>query len=124
MSDAGLLTSVLYYALRQTRSGRTIQGKDRTKDAIDYRNRGRVQFQTTDLDGLVGKKTSVLDQMVFRLDVPAFLATLKPHQRLLALDLAGNMTTSEAAEKHGVTSGAISQFRSRFKRWYDEFFAQ
>ena len=76
------------------------------------------------LDGLVGKKTSVLDQMVFRLDVPAFLATLTPRQRLLALDLAGSMTTSEAAEKHGVTPGAISQFRSRFKKWYDEFFAQ
>ena len=82
------------------------------------------KFKPTDLDGLVGKKTSVLDQMVFRLDVPAFLATLKPRQRLLALDLAGNMTTSEAAEKHGVTPGAISQFRSRFKQWYDEFFAQ
>jgi hypothetical protein len=41
----------------------------------------------------------------------------------IAVDLAGGMATAEAAEKYGVTAGAISQFRRRFKQLFDRFFA-
>jgi DNA-directed RNA polymerase specialized sigma24 family protein len=123
-ANQGILTSVLWYAIKQTKSRRTVQGKGKSKDALDYRDRGRTTFEQADLNGLIGRNTPVPDRVSFRVDVPAFLSTLKPRQQALAYDLATGMTTSEVAEKHGVTSGAISQFRSRFKRWFDEFFAE
>ena len=119
-----ILKSVLWFAVKQTKSKRTVQGRARSKDAMDYRERGRVRFEQSDLDGLIGRHTPVPDQVSFRVDVPAFFSTLKPRQQALAYDLASGMTTSEVAEKHGVTRGAISQFRARFKRWYDEFFSK
>jgi len=124
MDEPGILKSVLIYAIRQTRSGRTVQGKNsrKCKDALDYRDRGRVTFEQTDLTGFIGRTTPVPDQVSFRLDVPAFLSTLKRHQQVLAADLAVGMTTSEVAKKHGVTPGAVSQFRQRCKTWFDAYF--
>jgi hypothetical protein len=121
--DPGLLRSVLFYAIRQTKSGRRIQGKARSKCVYDHARKGRINLAFADLDELAGKKTSVFDRVVFRIDIPALLATLNPQQRLLAFDLAGSMTTKEAAARHGVTPGAISQFRRRFKQLHDAFFS-
>lgn len=125
IDNPGILKSVLTYAIRQTRSGRTVQGKSsrKSKDALDYRDRGRVTFEQTDLTGFIGRATPVPDQVSFRVDVPAFLSTLKRHQQALAADLAVGGTTTEVAKKHGVTPGAVSQFRVRFKTWFDAYFA-
>jgi hypothetical protein len=116
--------SVVWYAIKQTKSGRMPQGQPKAKDAYECRRRGRVRFESVDLNGLIGRKTPVFDQVVFRVDVRRFLGTLKPHNQVLACDLATGMTTTEAAVKYRVTPGAIAQFRSRFKRWHDEFFAE
>lgn len=115
---------VTWYAIRQTKCGRMIQGQVKAKDAFECRRRGRVRFESVDLNGLIGRKTLVFDQVVFRVDVRRFLGTLKPHNQLLACDLASGMTTTEAAVKYRVTPGAIAQFRARFKKWHDEFFAE
>jgi len=114
---------VTWYAIKQTKCGRMIQGQPRAKDAYECRRRGRVRFESVDLDGLIGRKTLVFDQVVFRVDVRQFLATLKPRNQSLACDLATGMTTTEAAVKYRVTPGAIAQYRNRFRRWYDDFFA-
>jgi hypothetical protein len=37
----------------------------------------------------------------------------------MAVDLAQNMSTTEAAAKYGVSAGAISQFRVRFKKLFE-----
>ena len=116
--------SVVWYAIKQTKCGRMVQGQPKAKDAYERRRRGRVRFESVHLNDLIGRKTLVFDQVVFRVDVPQFLSTLKPRNQLLACDLAVGMTTTEAASKYGVTPGAIAQFRSRFKRWHDEFFAE
>jgi len=123
-ANPGILKSVLWYAIRQTKSKRTIQGTSRSKDALQYRERGRVKFEQTDLDGLIGRSTPVPEQVSFRMDVPAFLSTLTTRQRIMAHELAVGMTTSEVAKRHGVTPGAVSQFRKRFKDYYDAFFAE
>lgn len=115
---------VTWYAIRQTKCGRMIQGQVKAKDAFECRRRGRVRFESVDLNGLIGRKTLVFDQVVFRVDIPQFLSTLKPRNQSLACDLATGMTTTEAAVKYAVTQGAIAQFRSRFKRWHDDFFAE
>lgn len=121
-----MLYTVVAYSIKQTKTGRKVQGNDGriAKCAIDYRGRGRLTFEWTDLNGLISDNTPIMDQVSFRLDVPRFLATLKPRQQALAYDLAVGNTTSEVARKHGVTPAAVSQFRSRFKRRYDEFFKE
>ncbi len=124
MDNPGILKSVLWYAIKQTKSKRTVQGKGKTKDAMDYRDRGRATFEHADLDGLIGRNTPVPEQVSFRVDVPAFFGTLNERQRNMAYDLAVGETTGEVAQKHGITSGAVSQFRSRFKKWFDDFFAE
>ena len=82
-----------------------------------------MQFDVVGLEGLVGRTTPILDQVAFRIDMPQFFDTLTERQRRLACDLAWGMTTKEAADKYGVTPGAISQFRVRFKFLFDSFFA-
>lgn len=116
--------SVVWYAIKQSKSGRMPQGQPKAKDAYECRRCGRVRFESVDLNGLIGRKTLVFDQVVFRVDVRQFLGTLKPRNHSLACDLATGMTTTEAAVKYHVTPGAIAQFRNRFRRWYDDFFIE
>jgi hypothetical protein len=119
-----ILTSCVYYAIRHTVCGRTVQSKTRAKDAFEHRRSGKVRFEEFDLNHFVGRNTPVVDQVSFRVDVPMFLNTLNGRERRLALDLAFGMTTGEAAEKYGLSAGRISQFRTKFKRRYEEFFAE
>ena len=116
--------SVLWYSVRQTKRGRTPLGQPGAKDAFEGRRRGRVKFEPVDLQDLIGRKTPVLDQVIFRVDVARFLSTLTPRQQMLAYELAAGGSTKGVAERHGVTPGAISQFRNRFRMLYNDFFAE
>ena len=115
---------VLWYAIRQTQCGRMPQGKMRSKDAFECRRRGRVKFEFVDLQDMIGRRTAVIDQVIFKVDVRRLLSTLTPRQQMLAYDLASGERTQDVAQKYGVTPGAISQFRNRFRKLYDEFFAE
>ena len=75
------------------------------------------------MSNFIGRNTPIPDQVSFRLDIPAFFNTLNSRQRAIAADLATGMATMDAAQKYGVTAGAISQFRKRFKQLFDAFFA-
>jgi hypothetical protein len=57
------------------------------------------------------KRASVPDQVAAKLDVGAWFATLSRRMKQIAQDLAYGFSTSEVAEKHGVTPGRISQLR-------------
>jgi hypothetical protein len=118
-----VLKSCIYYAVKQTKCGRTIQSKSRCKDALDHRRTGKAKFSDFDLSNFIGRNTPIPDQVSFRLDVPAFFRTLTSRQRAIAADLATGMATKQAAEKYGVTPAMISQFRARFRQLFDAFFA-
>ena len=122
--EPGILRSCLWYAVKQTKEGRTPQGCPRAKDAFHQRRFGKVKFEELDADQFVGRFTPVFDQVSFRVDVPAFLNSLSERARKMALDLAGGMSTTEAAKKYQLSAGRISQFRREFKELFDEFFAQ
>lgn len=125
-TDAGLLKSVLWYSIRQTKAGRAIQGTNhkKAKDAIEHGKRGKVRFESVLPDDFISKSTPILDAVSFRVDVPRFMATLTERQQAMAEDLMVGKGTAEVAERFGVTAGAVSQFRARFKRLFDEFFAE
>ena len=122
--EPGILNSCLWYAIKHTKEGRTPQGCPMAKDAFQKRRLGKVRFEEFDLNNFVGRSTPVFEHAAFRVDVPAFLDTLNDRQRKMAIDLAWGMTTKAAAKKYGVTPGAVSQFRARFKKLFDEFFAE
>jgi hypothetical protein len=76
--DDGLLTSVWWYAMKQTRTGRTINRGDgmdgkRRRDAYD---RQSAPIQHLDFNYFVGDSTPIPDQVAFRLDLPRFFETL------------------------------------------------
>jgi hypothetical protein len=125
-NDSGLLKSVTYYSVLQTRSGRTVQGTGGVKcnDPYQHHVRGRVQFEEIGLDQFIKDTTPVPDQVSFRIDVPLFLDTLNDRQQQIAHDLMHGMGTGEVARKLGVTPAAISQFRAKFRRLFDEFFGE
>jgi hypothetical protein len=122
--DDGLLRSVWWYAVRQTKMGRTINRGDgmegkRRQDAYDQRSK---PIQHIDFNYYIGAMTPVPDAVAFRLDLPRFFETLNDRQRAMAMDLASGMTTKEVAGKHGVSAAAVSQFRSRFKVLLERFY--
>jgi hypothetical protein len=121
----GIIKSVLWYSLKQTRTGRPMPGTGETKpkDCFRYAKLGRVTFEQVALDSFVADVTPIPDAVSFRIDVPAFLATLSHCQQRMAVDLMTGTTTKECAEKFKVTPGAVSQFRARFKILFEEFIA-
>jgi hypothetical protein len=119
--------NIVKWACRHTRQGRQAGGcGTKAGCVLDHARRGShnvVVDRSVDLNHFVGRSASVPDAVAFRLDVPAFLATLPDRDRQIALSLARGQGTGEVARAFGVTPGAISQFRSRFKRRYDEYHA-
>lgn len=117
----GILKSILWYSIRQTKAGRRIEWSGKPKDVLSLRSYGKVRFEPWNLDEFVSDDVPVFQVVQFRLDVPAFLATLTERQRSIALDLAHGMTTSEAAKKYAVSAGRISQCRREFMVLYKRF---
>jgi hypothetical protein len=122
--EPGLLRSVLWFSIRRTRDGRMIQGRVKSRDLLEQRRTGQLSFEVVDLNGFVGERTPIPDHVSFRLDTPRFLATLPERQQRLAEDLSLGMTTKVAAEKYGVTPGAVSHFRVRFKELFQKFMSR
>jgi len=124
--EAGILRSVLWYSIRQTRVGRMLRASDNTKhkDVFVNAKRGRVKFIRSELNHFVSDDTPIPDAVSFRMDVPTFLATLTDRQHRMAEDLMTGETTSTVAEVYGVTPGAVSQFRTRFKKLLLAFMAE
>jgi hypothetical protein len=121
--EPGILNACLRYSVKQTREGRML-GKHVHTDVFDLRRSGKVSFQESNLEDFVGNRTPIAEQVSFRIDVPAFLDTLTNRQRAMALDLAMGVSTGKVAQKHHVTPGAVSQFRTRFKKLYDGYFGE
>ena len=70
------------------------------------------QTQGQWIDTLVeDKRASVADQVAAKLDVGAWFATLTRKMKQIAGDFAFGCSTSEVANKYGVTPGRISQLR-------------
>lgn len=122
--DEGLLKSVWFFAMKQTRVGRTITGGSgrRGRSRLDVYDRDDLVVEHPPFFNCLSDATPIPDAVAFRLDIPMFLATLTERQRALALDLGAGMTTKDAAEWHNVTWSAISHFRKQFKMKLDRFY--
>jgi DNA-binding NarL/FixJ family response regulator len=67
------------------------------------------------------KRAAVADQVAAKIAVGAWFATLTKRMKEIAKDLAFGCSTSEVAEKHGVTAGRISQLRRTLEESWAAF---
>jgi hypothetical protein len=114
---AGIATAktLAYYAARQVKNGRPAVGCMSCREPMSryaqLRDSG-IQRERW-VDDLIQDKrgAAIVDVVATRLDCRAWFATLPQRMKRLAADLAQGFTTSEAARRHGVTAGRISQIR-------------
>jgi hypothetical protein len=126
--EEDIIRKVLWWAVKQTKVGRSITGSGRpgrgTMDAYAAARKGGAAFEHTDFNMLIGDDTPIPDAVAFGIDHPAFMATLTERQQSMALDLAAGMGTTEVARKYGVSPGAVSQFRTRFRALLGKFYGE
>lgn len=122
--NPGILKSVLWFSVRQTKAGRRIDWAGKPRDVLALRSYGKVKFDPYNLEDFIDDSTPIPDAVSFRVDIPAFLETLSGRQRTMAYDLACGLTTGEVAAKYNRSLGAVSQFRNRFKLLFDRFFEE
>ncbi len=109
--------SLVFYSVRAVRRGRPAAGKMNGHDALSrYAQVGHdisVDRSTGEwIDLLIAdKRASVPDLVAARMDFHAWFSTLTKRLKTIATELALGCSTSEVADKYGVTPGRISQLR-------------
>jgi hypothetical protein len=120
-------SSLAWYSSRHVKRGRPAGGRMNGKEPLSrygqISNGIEVERQSGNwIDVMVlDKRASVEDQVAAKIDVGAWFATLSKRMKEIAKDLAFGCSTSEVAEKHGVTAGRISQLRRVLEESWAEF---
>jgi hypothetical protein len=115
------------FAARAVHSGRRVAGARPAKDALSPVAQRRQAFSVgrlPDISTLNGNplfealhdntQSPVLDQVAFRFDFPAWLASLGSRNRSIAQDMAQGHGTGELAAAYGLSPARISQLRRKF----------
>jgi hypothetical protein len=116
-TEVATASSLAWYSSRQVKRGRPAAGRMNGKEPLSrYGQLGNgIRVDPTQgqwIETLVeDKRASVADQVAAKMDVGAWFATLTQKMRQIAKDLAFGCSTSEVANKYGVTPGRISQLR-------------
>lgn len=126
-------TVLARFAIAQIRVGRQFGGKLNSRDISSKYAQLRKRFRLGRLDRfdvvngcwqeavVEDHRTPVIDQVWFRIDFPAWLNSLPPRDRKIALCLAGGQTTSEVAKRFGLSLARVSQLRREFEDSWLEF---
>jgi hypothetical protein len=120
-------SSLAWYSSRHVKRGRPAGGRMNGKEPLSrygqISNNIQVERQPSQwIDAMVeDKRASVVDQVVAKLDVAAWFATLTKRMKQIAKDLAFGCSTSEVAKKYGVTAGRISQLRRSLEESWATF---
>jgi hypothetical protein len=109
--------NLAFYSSKHVKRGRPAAGRMNGKDVLSRYAQIGNGIQIDDSRGqwiemlVEDKRAPVPDQVAAKMDVGAWWETLTKRMKEIAKDLALGCSTSEVAEKHGVTAGRISQFR-------------
>jgi hypothetical protein len=117
------------YAVAQHRAGRRAGTSSASQDVYAPRAPQRAGFTLDRLsdgdqwrDALIDdRRTSVPDQVAFRLDFPRWLLRQSPRNRRLVAQLVGGATTTEAAAACALSPGRVSQLRRELAASWAEF---
>jgi hypothetical protein len=131
---AAFPTALASFASRHVRSGRHLCGTDGPRDALsptarirfgfgveqlpDNRTQGRSPWQEALLDNT---QSSVPEQVVFRVDFPAWLLTLTDRDHRVAEQMALGNRTLDLARGFSLSPGRISQLRQQLCRSWQHF---
>jgi hypothetical protein len=129
-----LAGALVHFATRRVRSGRRLCGQETTKDVASWRaQRGRgfavralpepAMLSGSALEEALhdNSMTPVPEQVVFRLDWPAWLGTLSPRDRDLLRLLALGYSTLETAQQCRLSPARVSQKRREFRTGWEHF---
>ena len=124
------------YAARAVKSGRRVTGQESDRDALSplaqmrrcFVVRTLPEFSTLSGNPLAealqdNTQSPVADQAAFRLDFPAWLATLGSRNKSIAQDMALGHRTRELADTYGLSPGRVSQLRREFQDAWERFIA-
>ena len=114
------------FATLRVLDDRHIGGRRNSRDVLaraaqqrhGFRVRSLPRYDTTWADAFVTDDTPVLDQVVFRIDVPEFLHRLSERDRQIAQALALGHAAVAVARQFGVSPGRVTQLR---QKWADEW---
>lgn len=126
-ADVASASTLAWYSSRQVKRGRPAVGRMNCKELLSrYAQLGNgiqvEQLNSKWIDALVeDKRAAVADQVAAKLDVTAWFATLTQRLKPIAKDLAFGRSTSEVAQKHGLTAGRISQMRRTLEESWAAF---
>jgi hypothetical protein len=115
--EVATASSLAWYSSRHVKRGRPAGGRMNGKEPLSrygqISNDIDVDRQSSNwIDAIVeDKRAPVADQVAAKLDVGAWFLTLTNRMKEIAKDLAFGCSTSEVAEKHGVSAWRISQLR-------------
>ncbi len=122
------------YAARAVRCGRRVVGQEKSKDVLSPVAQQGHHFAVGQLpdfstlsdnplaEALQDNTVSpVPEQVIFRLDFPAWLATLGQRNRAMVEDMAMGHRTQDLAQKYRVSQGRISQMRRYFQQDWSRF---
>jgi hypothetical protein len=131
---SAFVSAIASYAARAVKSGRRVSGMEKTKDVLSpvaQRRRGFCVSKLPDCstlsdnplqDALIDNtRTPPDEQVCFRLDFPAWLASLERRNRRVAEALMVGERTSTVAQRHGLSPGRVSQLRREFKDDWQQF---
>jgi hypothetical protein len=126
-------------AVRAVRSGRRLCGQEKSRDALSPAAQRRRGFRVEELlppaarerprgepsgqrrqDALEERlrdntQMPVIDQVAFRCDFPAWLATLTARNRQVLDELMAGEGTGDVARKFSLSPGRVSQLRRQFE---------
>src|SRR5262245_46841966 len=124
------------YAAKAVKSGRRVTGQEPARDVLSPLAQMRRCFVVSTLpefstlsgnplaEALQDNTQSPVDeQAAFRLDFPAWLATLGSRNKSIAQDMALGHRTRELADTYGLTPGRVSQLRREFQDAWEHFTA-
>ena len=131
--DLAYATVLARYGVSQVRDGRMTGGHLNCRDVMSRYCQARKGLTVERLDHYDHNEECWLEILIpdqtctpaelaaSRIDFPAWLKTLKPRDRKIALKLAAGETTSRVSRQHRLSPGRISQLRREMKAAWDEF---
>jgi hypothetical protein len=124
------------YAAKAVKCGRRVTGQEPDRDVLSPLAQMRRCFVVSTLpefstlsgnplaEALQDNTQSPVDeQEAFRLDFPAWLATLGSRNKSIAQDMALGHRTRELADTYGISPGRVSQLRREFQEAWERFTA-
>jgi hypothetical protein len=125
--------TLAWYAMLQIRHGRESGCRLNSKDVCSRYAQLRRQIRVVPLqdrdsvddrwmnDVVDSRRTPVVDQVAAKLDICAWLGSLRRRTKSIATDLAKGFSTSEVAHKHRLSAGRIAQMRKELKSSWQQF---